>query len=85
MNKGVDFEINRVVNHKILRNGSILLFHNDARDTPKALPSIIKQLKEKGYEFVPLSKLIHRKDFIIDGEGRQKLKQAPENTPANTQ
>ncbi len=73
MNKGVEFEIQQVVNHKNLRNGSIILFHNDARDTPAALPEIIKGLKEKGYEFVPISELIHRNNFKINEEGRQIL------------
>ncbi len=73
MNKGVDYEINQVLNHKHLGNGSIILFHNDARDTPKALPVILKGLKEKGYEIVLISDLIHKDNFYMDHEGRQKL------------
>ncbi len=71
MKKGVEFEINHVLNHKNLKNGSILLFHNDTRDTPEALPSIIKGLKEKGYSFLPISQLIHKENYTIDGTGRQ--------------
>lgn len=74
MNKGVEYEINRVLENKNLRNGSIVLFHNDAKDTPKALPVIIKGLKEKGYTFVPISKLIYKDNFTIDNTGRQKQK-----------
>ena len=43
---GVDSEINQVLNHKHLSNGSIILFHNDAKYTPDALGTIIKGLKE---------------------------------------
>jgi len=74
MKKGVEYTIAQVLNNKNLQNGSIVLFHNDARDTPKALPTIIKGLKEKGYELVPISELIHKDGFHIDHTGRQKLK-----------
>lgn len=73
MNKGVDYVINRVVNNKNLQNGSIVLFHNDAKDTPTALPIIIKGLKEKGFTFVPISELIHKENYYMDHTGRQKL------------
>lgn len=68
---GVDHEINQVLNHKHLGNGTIILFHNDAKYTPQALDSIIKGLKEKGFEIVPISELIHRDAYTIDHEGRQ--------------
>ncbi len=60
-----------MLNHKKLRNGSIILFHNDAKYTPQALDSIIKGLKEKGYEIVPISELIMRENYTINAEGRQ--------------
>ena len=68
---GVQDEINRVLNHKNLGNGSIILFHNDAKYTPEALDSIIKGLKEKGYEIVPISELIMRENYSINSQGRQ--------------
>jgi len=74
MKKGVQYTIDRVLNNKNLQNGSIVLFHNDARDTPAALPTIIKGLKEKGYTLVPISELIHKDNFYLDHAGRQKLK-----------
>jgi len=74
MKKGIDYEINRVLNHKDLQNGSIVLFHNDAKYTPQTLDPIIKGLKEKGYELVPISQLIHKENFEMDHTGRQKLK-----------
>ena len=74
MAKGIDYEVNRVLNHKNLKNGSIVLFHNDAKFTPQTLDTIIKGLKEKGYEIVPVSQLIHKENFEMDHTGRQKLK-----------
>ncbi len=71
---GVESEINQVLNHKHLGNGSIILFHNDAKYTPQALDAIIKGLKEKGYEIVPVSELIIRENFEMNHEGRQILK-----------
>ena len=68
---GVNEEISRVLGHKNLQNGSIILFHNDAKYTPEALDSIIKGLKEKGYEIVPISELIIRDGYTIDVNGRQ--------------
>lgn len=71
---GTDAEINQVLNHKHLGNGSIILFHNDAKYTPQVLDTIIKGLKEKGYTIVPISELILRGDYEMDHEGRQKQK-----------
>lgn len=68
---GVDHEINQVLNHKHLGNGSIILFHNDAKYTPDCLDTIIKGLKEKGYELVPIGQLIHKENYYMDHEGRQ--------------
>lgn len=77
--RGVESEINQVLNHKHLGNGSIILFHNDAKYTPAALDTIIKGLKEKGYEIVPLSELIIKDNFDIDHEGRQYIKSEEKN------
>ena len=74
MKKGVEYEVNQVLKHKNLRSGSIILFHNDAENTPKTLDTIIKGLKAKGYELVPISQLIYTEDFEIDHTGRQKAK-----------
>ncbi len=73
MEKGEDYEIDRVLNNKNLQNGSIVLFHNDAKYTPKTLGRIIKGLKEKGYEIVPIGDLIYKDNFYIDHAGRQHL------------
>ncbi len=52
-------------------NGSIVLFHNDAQFTPAALPTILKTLKDEGYEFVFISDLIMEDNYIIDHSGKQ--------------
>ena len=70
--KGPQAEIDQVLNHKHIGNGSILLFHNDAKYTPQVLDEIIKGLKEKGFSFVPISELILREGFEMDHEGRQR-------------
>ena len=69
--QGVEAEINQVLNHKHLGNGSILLFHNDAKYTPQALDTILKGLKEKGYDIVPVSEIIHTGEYTVNHEGRQ--------------
>lgn len=72
---GVEHEINQVLNHKHLGNGSIMLFHNDAEYTPDALDTILKGLKDKGYEVVPVGQLIHKENYYMDHEGRQFIKE----------
>ena len=73
MNRGPRYEIDQVLNNKNLGNGSIILFHNDAKDTPVTLRPILEGLIEKGFEIVPISELIHREGFTIDSAGRQHL------------
>lgn len=70
-NYGVDSIINTVLNHKHLGNGSIILMHNGAKYTADALESVIKGLREKGFEIVPISQLIIRDNYTINPEGRQ--------------
>jgi peptidoglycan-N-acetylglucosamine deacetylase len=71
MKKGVDYQVNQVLNHKNLGSGSIILFHNDAKYTLESLPIIIRGLRDKGYEIVPISQLIFESDYTIDHTGRQ--------------
>lgn len=63
--------IDKVLKHKDLGNGSIVLMHNNAKYTKDALESIIVGLKEQGYEMVPLSQLIMKEDYKTDHTGRQ--------------
>lgn len=70
-NYGTTNIINTVVRHKNLKNGSIILLHNGTKYTAQALPIILEQLKEKGYQMVPLSELILKSNYSIDPNGRQ--------------
>lgn len=54
-----------------VENGSIVLFHNDADHTPEALPTILKCLKDEGYEFVFINDLILKENFEINHMGKQ--------------
>lgn len=56
---------------KKLRNGSIMLFHSGAKNTPAALPLVIDAANQKGYSFVKVSELIYQKPYSVDYEGRQ--------------
>jgi len=51
--------------------GSIVLFHNAAKHTPEALPTILSQLLREGYTFVPISQLLLTGEYSIDHAGRQ--------------
>ncbi|QUI22011.1 polysaccharide deacetylase family protein [Vallitalea pronyensis] len=72
---GADHEVKTVLQHKALGNGSIILFHNDAKYTPEALPAILKGLQDEGYEIVPISEIIIRDDYYMDHTGRQMKKE----------
>ena len=68
---GTESIVNTVTKHKHLGNGSIILCHNGAKYTAAALDTMITTLKEMGYEFVPISQLIHRENYHMNHEGRQ--------------
>lgn len=61
--------VSRVVGNA--RNGSIILFHNAATNTPEALPGVIDGLVEKGFTFAPVSELIYKDHYTMDHTGRQ--------------
>lgn len=63
--------VSRVLNHKNLGNGSIILMHNGAKYTKDALEQVITGLQEKGYELVPISELIYTENYTTDQTGRQ--------------
>ena len=54
-----------------VKNGSIVLFHNNGLHTAEALPLIFSTLQNRGYEFVPVGELIYRENYTIDVTGRQ--------------
>lgn len=55
-----------------LTNGSIILTHNGTKHTADSLEMLIHNIKEKGYEIVPVSEMIYKKDYVIDANGLQK-------------
>ena len=63
-------DITKRVTSKV-QPGSIVLFHNAAKNTPEALPSIIEYLLQEGYTFVPISEIILKGEYTIDHTGRQ--------------
>lgn len=63
-------EISKRVTSKV-QPGSIVLFHNAAKNTPAALSGIIETLLQDGYTFLPISQLILTGDYIMDHSGKQ--------------
>lgn len=66
---GAEVEYNRVM--KNIKEGSIVLFHNNAKYTPQNLKKIITKLTEEGYEFVTVSELIYDDNYYVDEKGEQ--------------
>ncbi len=54
-----------------VKNGSIVLFHNQGLHTADALKSIIRKLKGEGYSFVPIGELIYKNNYYIANDGSQ--------------
>ena len=67
---GADVMVERVLSR--ITNGSIVLFHNNATYTTKALPIILGRIQQLGYEIVPISELIYKENYYIDHTGKQK-------------
>lgn len=61
--------VKRVTNR--VKNGSIVLFHNNGLHTAEALPVIIDTLKDQGYEFVKIGDLIYRENYRMAVDGTQ--------------
>lgn len=64
---------NRVTGN--IHPGAIVLFHNAAKNTPAALPDILKTLQEDGYKIVPVSEIIYKDNYKIDHTGKQISKE----------
>jgi len=52
-------------------SGSILLFHNDLENTTEALPEILTELLQSGFEFAAVEDMIYYEDYYIDNTGKQ--------------
>ncbi len=78
-----DLTANDIYNRVIqkTKNGSIILFHNAAKNTPEALPKILEKLKKDGFEFVKINDMIYKDNYYIDNTGKQikKVKNQPKS------
>ena len=54
-----------------VREGSIVLMHNNGEHTLEALPLILEGLKNKGFTCVKIGDMIYRENYTIDHTGRQ--------------
>lgn len=59
----------RVINGT--ESGSIILCHNNGLHTAEALPMIFSTLKNRGFKFLPIGKLIYKSGYEIDHTGKQ--------------
>lgn len=55
-----------------VKNGSIVLFHNNSDHIVEALPMILDRLKMQGYTITCIGDLIYKENFTIDHAGVQK-------------
>lgn len=54
-----------------LTSGDIILTHNGTKHTADSLDMLLKNIKQKGYEVVPVSELIYKDNYEIDSIGMQ--------------
>ena len=55
-----------------IKKGDIILTHNGTKNTANSLDMLLKNIKEKGLEIVPISELIYFDNYEIDANGTQK-------------
>ncbi len=68
---GIASIIDTVCNHKELKNGAIILCHNGAKYTAKALDEMLTRLEDQGYKIVPIGEMIYKEDYHLDVAGKQ--------------
>ncbi len=56
---------------KRVKPGSVMLFHNGAKNTPAALPEVIEKLQTAGYRFVKATELLLPEPTEINRQGVQ--------------
>ncbi len=54
------------------KEGSIILTHNNSDHILDALPTVLQCLKDKGFKFTSVGKLIYQDNYTIDQAGVQK-------------
>lgn len=56
---------------KRVKSGSIILCHNNGKNTAEALPAIIDGCRERGLDFLPVGELIYKTGYTVNAYGRQ--------------
>ena len=71
-----DYTVDKIVRGVCdnVKSGSIVLFHNAAKNTPEALPIIIEKLIAEGYRFELISNMIYKEGYEIIHNGTQVKK-----------
>lgn len=71
------FMVERVMSR--IGPGDIVLFHNAGKHTPEAVDTILRRLRDGGYQVVPVGQLVYRQNYTIEPHsGLQKpLRPAP--------
>ncbi len=69
---GTNYIIKRILNN--VSSGDIILMHNNAPDTAKALKILIPKLKKQGFKIVPLSQLIYQENYQIRSHDGVQIK-----------
>lgn len=54
-----------------IKAGDIILTHNGTKHTADSLDMILKNIKQKGFEIVPISSLIYSDNYTINSNGTQ--------------
>lgn len=54
-----------------ISSGDIILTHNGTKHTADSLDMLLKNIKQKGYEVIPISDLIYKDNYKIDSTGMQ--------------
>ena len=54
-----------------IKAGDIILSHNGTKHTADSLEFLIKKIKQKGLEIVPISELIYFENYTINSNGTQ--------------
>ncbi len=62
----------RIINN--VKNGSIILCHNNSDHILDALPMVLDRLKGQGYEVTSVGELVYKENYTIDRNGVQKPK-----------
>lgn len=57
-----------------VKDGSIVLFHNNSDNILEALPLVIETLKLKKFTFAPVGDVVYKTDYYVDNNGTQHKK-----------